>query len=565
MMMWCLSKFKLLKYADKLQLGYTNSNIYRFMALCIVHVLHSTLHSMLKMLSIKFYCTFSLIFQFLIICIIFGNAVKGENYQGQSVRCGTYPLEKGVEYNTLSHDYPQHYPPGQACVWQFLGTPTCYPFLKCSNFSIVDSYLCEDDYLALSDGFDADEIGKKFCGKTSPNNFVSQTSILRLTFKSDIHSHGELGFNCTVSCFRYEPVYGYGNRYYYQPRPRPNLLPTSPQKVTDCDCGFKGPLVEKLHHLFFNSHYTDGDGKTSNEETDTMTNTIDDDGLNSHRTRRSSAINDYSYSLSSTTGNESPIFTTLGKYRWMGYLTSFRERKPLCGCTLINNLYVLTAAHCITQTNGKSTDPRGILVVLNDHNFANFTEMATITRYVAKVIRHPLYNPSTYDYDVAVLKLTTRIELNRLSEPILRTICLPPRTMSNSFNYQDATVIGWGRLSEGGEQLTTLQESEVMVISNEECNAQFSGRITSNMVCVGLAEGDKISCVAEAGSPLMKREYGRMIQIGIATYGRGCTKKYSPGVNSRVTVLNDWIRMAAKDGSWCQELNAHYSLSQAVK
>ncbi|ODM94876.1 Transmembrane protease serine 9 [Orchesella cincta] len=461
--------------------------------------------------------------------------MKGDSYQGQPVRCGTYPLDKNAEYNTLSHDYPQHYPPGQSCVWQFLGAPTCYPFLKCSNFTIVESYLCQDDYLALSDGFDSDDIGKKFCGKTSPTNFVSQTSILLLTFKSDIHSHGELGFNCTVSCFKYEPVYGYGNgnRYYYQRRPKPNLLPTSPQNVaTDCDCGFKGPLVEKLHHFNFNTH---SDSSSTDEEVDISSLSSTITSSNAPKTQRSSSVNDNN-NLFSSTSTESPTFTSPGKYRWMGYLSSFRERKPLCGCTVINNLHVLTAAHCVTHPKSEKTiDPRAILVVLNDHNFANFTEMATVTRYVAKVIRHPLYNPSTYDYDVAVLKLTMKIELNRRSEPILRSICLPPRTMASSFTGQNATVTGWGRLTENGPQLTTLQESELTVTGNEMCNAQYSGKITSNMICAGLAGGEKDSCVAEPGSPLMKREYSRYVQIGVATYGRGCTKKYSAGVNSRVT------------------------------
>lgn len=45
----------------------------------------------------------------------------------------------------------------------------------------------------------------------------------------------------------------------------------------------------------------------------------------------------------------------------------------------------------------------------------------------------------------------------------------------------------------------TLQEVSVPIVSNSDCNNAYNGRITSNMICAGVARGGKDSCQVSVG------------------------------------------------------------------
>lgn len=73
-------------------------------------------------------------------------------------------------------------------------------------------------------------------------------------------------------------------------------------------------------------------------------------------------------------------------------------------------------------------------------------------RGVSKKIVHPKYNFFTYEYDLALVKLETPLEFTNHIAPI----CLPGT--DDLLVGANATVTGWGRLSEGGTLPTVLQE-----------------------------------------------------------------------------------------------------------
>lgn len=73
-------------------------------------------------------------------------------------------------------------------------------------------------------------------------------------------------------------------------------------------------------------------------------------------------------------------------------------------------------------------------------------------RGVSKKIVHPKYNFFTYEYDLALVKLETPLEFTDHIAPI----CLPGT--EDLLVGANATVTGWGRLSEGGTLPTVLQE-----------------------------------------------------------------------------------------------------------
>lgn len=66
-----------------------------------------------------------------------------------------------------------------------------------------------------------------------------------------------------------------------------------------------------------------------------------------------------------------------------------------------------------------------------------------VERRVKAVKSHPLFNPKTFEYDLALLRFAESVKYERNIIPV----CVP----SGNDTYIDrmATVIGWGRLYEG--------------------------------------------------------------------------------------------------------------------
>lgn len=82
---------------------------------------------------------------------------------------------------------------------------------------------------------------------------------------------------------------------------------------------------------------------------------------------------------------------------------------------------------------------------------------------MARKVVHPNYNFFTYEYDLALVRLDSPLEL----APHVLPICLPGS--DDLLIGEPATVTGWGRLSEGGTLPSVLQEVSVIVkyLSNE--------------------------------------------------------------------------------------------------
>lgn len=83
----------------------------------------------------------------------------------------------------------------------------------------------------------------------------------------------------------------------------------------------------------------------------------------------------------------------------------------------------------------------------SDHEPYPFVERA-----VARKIVHPKYNFFTYEYDLAMVRFDTPVNY----APHIVPICLPGS--DDLLIGENATVTGWGRLSEGGTLPSVLQE-----------------------------------------------------------------------------------------------------------
>eukprot|EP00794_Sanderia_malayensis_P003988 gene3988-4539_t len=98
---------------------------------------------------------------------------------------------------------------------------------------------------------------------------------------------------------------------------------------------------------------------------------------------------------------------------WQAMLTS--NGKYYCGGTLIAKQWVVTAGHCL---RGKTADQLG--VVLGEH-IRDKVEGPEQSFKVTQIVRHPDYDPSTKDSDIALLRLDKEAQLNKQ----VSLACLP--------------------------------------------------------------------------------------------------------------------------------------------
>ena len=217
---------------------------------------------------------------------------------------------------------------------------------------------------------------------------------------------------------------------------------------------------------------------------------------------------------------------------------SNNRQAQFCGGSVIDEEFVLTAAHCTDFLRAR------------DLHILTGTQSLVVggTRHEVRRIKiHPQYDGSTFDFDVALVQLKTKItdvRPGQMANVITRdqeSLLAPPGTTS--------FVTGWG--DTGATFPTNLREVSVPIVGRDRCNSEqsYDGHVTPRMLCAGLRVGGKDSCQGDSGGPLMVMDKLRRFQTqaGIVSWGIGCALPDLYGVYSRLAVVEKWVsaRMAS--------------------
>ncbi|XP_037091811.1 chymotrypsinogen A-like [Pollicipes pollicipes] len=232
------------------------------------------------------------------------------------------------------------------------------------------------------------------------------------------------------------------------------------------------------------------------------------------------------------------VQTEVNEYPWQAGLVDPGQTRTWCGGSLINNRYVLTAAHC---TSGKTASQ--IQVLLGDHRISVVDGESRHT--LSQIIQHPSYVTAGKGYDYSLLKLSSPVTFNRRRA----AVCLP--TAGQTYAGATAIATGFGQLGASQAQATELQEVELPVKSDAQCRTVWN-ILTSTMICAGgLPAGGKAVCMGDSGGPLVTLENSKYALIGVVSFGQPCALAGTPDVFARVTAVLPWIRSNTADATYC--------------
>lgn len=214
---------------------------------------------------------------------------------------------------------------------------------------------------------------------------------------------------------------------------------------------------------------------------------------------------------------------TEGSHPWQVAL--LKGSQLHCGGVLVNEMWVLTAAHC----------------KMSEYNVHMGNERLSSWR--AQKIRatqsfvHPEYSTQTHVNDIMLVKLSRRARLSSTVKKVnLPTRCEPPGTT--------CTVSGWGTTT--SPTVTFPKElmcTDVKLISSEACKKVYKDLLGKSMLCAGIPNSRTNACNGDSGGPLVCK--GTL--QGLVSWGAfPCGQLNDPGVYTQVCKYTDWINQTMR-------------------
>ena len=227
-------------------------------------------------------------------------------------------------------------------------------------------------------------------------------------------------------------------------------------------------------------------------------------------------------------------------------------RSYFCGGTIVAERWLLTAAHCLVDAQGRRRPLETLEVTAGIERLS----LAEGRNHIAveNAIVHPDYDPRSQANDIALLRLG-----RAWTGPV---VALAPESADDPVGL--VTVAGFGATVEGqsqaigetrgGDRLGLLSDdlmaAELTVSPLAACAAAYMA-LPAETGFAGLSVGEanicasspdtRDACQGDSGGPLLVRDGHLLVQVGIVSFGYGCAEPGFAGVYTRVSAFADWI------------------------
>ncbi|CAB1322843.1 unnamed protein product, partial [Coregonus sp. 'balchen'] len=159
---------------------------------------------------------------------------------------------------------------------------------------------------------------------------------------------------------------------------------------------------------------------------------------------------------------------------------------------------------------------------------------------VRRLVLHPQYDPSSQDYDVALLQLDSPLLITEHAQ----SVCLP--CSGQEVPPSQVCMLSSWEGQTGGPWNSTVEPLEVPLLSHADCERYNTGRLTPRMLCAGSPQHhgqDTCTGPGDSGGALVcQTEDSGYFVLGVSSRREGCGKFQRPGVYTSVPMLRDWIQ-----------------------